>query len=150
GLSDVDLFRAILEPGERSALMVQNSPQNLKYKKRGVNYEIAYFYLKVFGSSRESIARVDIPMWVARDKKAVDELHALLVSQCGMQGRNPYPYVITRADELAVVSGRDKAKLEEMIRMEWRLHKPDVDPLVFSAKLWGKQLARSNMRQHEL
>ncbi len=150
GLRDLDLYRAILKPGERSAMMVQNSPHNLKFKQRGINYEIAFFYLKIYNGFQDAIARVDIPMWVARNKEAVNELHGLLVSQCGMQGRNPYPYALTRADELAVVSGRDKAKLEEMIRMEWRLNKPEIDPLVFSAKAWGKQLARSQKRLHEL
>lgn len=150
GIRDVDLFSAVLKPGERSALMVQNSPHNLKYKKRGVNYEIAFFYLKVTSGYQDAIARVDVPMWVARDKRAVDELHALLLEQCAMQGRNPYPYALTRADELAVVTGRDKQKLEEMIRLEWRLNQPHIDPMVFSAKTFGKQIARSGKRQHEL
>jgi hypothetical protein len=150
GLRDTDLFGSLLKAGERSALMVQNSPHNLKYRQRGLNYEIAFFYLKIDNGYQEAIARVDVPMWVARDKEKVSELHALLVSQCGMQGRNPYPYALTRADELAVVSGRDKAKLEEMIRLQWRLNKPETDPLVFSAKIRGKQLARSQKRVHEL
>jgi hypothetical protein len=85
---------------------------------------------------------------VARDKRAVDELHALLVSQCALQGRNPYPYALTRADELAVVTARDKQKLEEMIGI--MLRAKGIEPRVFSAKMWGKQLARSNKRQHEL
>jgi hypothetical protein len=67
-----------------------------------------------------------------------------------MQGRNPYPYALTRADELAVVSGKDKAKLEEMIRMEWRLNQPELDPLIISAKNFGKRVARSQKRLHEL
>jgi len=150
GLSDVDLFNAVLAPGERSALMVQNSPRNLAYKKRGENYEIAFFYIKVTSGYQNAIARIDLPMWVARDTQAVDDLHALLLMQCAMQGRNPYPYVLTRADELAVVSSKDKAKLEEMIRLEWRLNQPDMDPLVFSAKGFGKQIARSNKRLHEI
>lgn len=150
GLRDIDLFRAVLEPGERSALMVQNSPRNLAYKQRGESYEVAFFYVKVSSGFQDEIARVDLPMWVARDKQAVDALHGILLSQCAMQGRNPYPYALTRADELAVVSGQDKRKLEEMIRVAWRQHQPDLDPLLFSAKTWGKQLARSPKRTHEL
>ncbi len=150
GLKDLDIFNAVLAPGERSALMVQNSPRNLLYKKRGVNYEIAYFFVKVSSGYQDAIARVDIPMWVARDKQKVDELHALIVSQSAMQGRNPYPYVLTRADELAVVSGKDKAKLEEMIWLEWRLNQPEINPLVVSAKNFGKKIARSEKRLHEL
>lgn len=150
GLKDLDLFDVLLAPGERSSLMVQNSPRNLLYKKRGVNYEIAYFYVKVSSGYQSAIARVDIPMWVARDRQKVDELHAMIVSQSAMQGRNPYPYALTRADELAVVSSKDKSKLEEMIRLEWRLNQPEVDPLVISAKNFGKKVARSQKRLHEM
>lgn len=150
GVRDIDIFNVVLEPGQRSAIMVQNSPHNLKFKRRGVNYEIAFFYLKVTSGYQDTIARVDIPMWVARDKQAVDELQSLILAQCAMQGRNPYPYALTRADELAVVNSRDKQKLEEMIRLEWRVAKPGIDPLVISAKAFGKQLARSNKRLHEL
>lgn len=148
GLKDIHLFDVVLEPGERSALMVQNSPRNLEYRRRGVSYEIAFFYIKVSSGYRDSIVRVDIPMWVARDKQMVDELHALLVTQCQMQGRNPYPYALTRADELAYVSSKDKAKLDEMIGLE--LRSKGIEPRYFSAKTWGKELARSNRRQHEL
>jgi len=148
GVRDIQLFASVLQPGERSAMMVQNSPRNLKYRQRGDSYEIAFFYLKVSSGYQESIARVDIPMWVARDKQKVDELHALLVSQCSLQGRNPYPYALTRADELAYVSGKDKLKLDEMIAIE--LRKKGINPHPFSAKAWGKQLARSPKRQHEL
>ncbi|MCB9450808.1 MAG: DNA double-strand break repair nuclease NurA [Anaerolineaceae bacterium] len=148
GLRDIHLFDTILKPGERSALMVQNSPRNFKFRQRGVSYEIAYFYLKVSTGFQSSMARVDIPMWVARDKMAVDELHALLVEQCLMQGRNPYPYALTRADELAVVTSRDKAKLDEMIALE--LRRKGLDPHPFSAKSWGKELARSSKRAFEI
>ncbi len=148
GLRDVHLFDSVLQPGERSAIMVQNSPKNLVYRQRGDSYEIAFFYLKASSGFRETIARVDIPVWVARDKQAVDELHALLLTQCAMQGRNPYPYALTRADELAYVSGKDKAKLDEMISIE--LRKKGIDPHVFSAKMWGKELARAPKRRHEM
>ena len=125
---------------------IEKTNSNLKYRQRGENYEIAFFYLKISSGYQESLARVDIPMWVARDKALVDELHALLVSQCSLQGRNPYPYALTRADELAYVSGKDKLKLDEMIAIE--LRKKGINPHPFSAKAWGKQLARSPKRLH--
>lgn len=128
--------------------MVQNSPRNFAFRQRGESYEIAYFYLKVSSGYQEAIARVDIPMWVARDKQAVDELHALLLEQCAMQGRNPYPYALTRADEIAVVTSRDKQKLDEMIALE--LRRKGLDPRPFSAKAWGKELARSQKRSFEI
>lgn len=151
GLKDIHLFNSVLRPGERSAIMVQNSPRNLEYKAGpggGASYEVAFFYLKTSSGYQSALARVDIPMWVARDKQAVDELHALLVAQCAMQGRNPYPYALTRADELAVVTGRDKQKLEDMINVE--LRKRGVEPVRFTAKDWGKALARSPKRKHDM
>jgi hypothetical protein len=147
GLRDRHLFSVLLRPGERSALMVQNSPRNLEYKDRGESYEIAFFYVKVGDSARSVVARVDLPMWVARDKTAVDELHALLLQQCTMQGRNPYPYALTRADELAYVSGKDKRKLDELINIE--LRRKGIGPVGSAAKVRGKELARSDRRNYE-
>ena len=95
GLRDQQFFQHILEPGERSAIMVQNSPQNYTFKARGENYEIAFFYLKVHNNYQSRVIRVDIPVWVARDPDKVNQLHSLILSQCQMQGRNPYPYVLT-------------------------------------------------------
>jgi hypothetical protein len=147
-LNDAQLFNAILEPGQRSALMAQNSPRNLAYRKRGKDFEIAFFYVKASSGYQDTIARVDLPMWVAADKTRVDHLHALIVQQATMQGRNPYPYALTRADELAVVSSRDKSRLDELIAVE--LRRQGIDPRVFSAKLQGKRLARGDKRVHEL
>jgi len=148
GLRDRNLFSAILAPGERSAIMVQNSPRNLGYKQRGVSYEIAFFYVRVGDAVRSAVARVDIPMWVARDKGAVDDLHALLLAQSTMQGRNPYPYALTRADELAYVSSKDKRKLDELINIE--LRRKGITPAAYLPKARGKELARSDRRGHEL
>ncbi len=148
GLRDKHLFRSMLRPGERSALMVQNSPNNLAYKQRGDSYEIASFYIRVGTWDRSNIARVDIPVWVARDKALVNQLHALILSQCMLQGRNPYPYALTRADELARVTGKDKAKLDELIGIE--LRRKGIDPHSVSAKSRGKIMAHSDKRRFEV
>ncbi len=148
GLRDAHLFQSILQPGERSAMMVQNSPRNLSYKQRGISYEIAFFYVKVYNSVRTAIARVDLPMWVARDKETVDALHALILEQCKIQGHTPYPYALTRADELAFVSGKDKRKLDELVNIE--LRKKGIEPRYGSAKDLSKIAARSDQRPYEL
>jgi hypothetical protein len=149
GIRDQQFFDYILEPGERSAIMVQNSPQNLKFRERGENYEIAFFYLKVATPSQSRVVRVDIPVWVARDPQAVDQLHALLLSQCQLMGRNPYPYALTRADELAVVSNKDKNKLQDMINVGLRNRGVNHFGPV-SGKVRGKELARSEKRSFDL
>ncbi len=142
GLRDRHLFHVVLEPGERSAVMVQNSPRNFEYKRRNPAQEIAFFYVKVGTGERTAIARVDIPAWVAYDMQAIDQLHALLLDQSVMQGRNPYPYALTRADELAYVGSKDKSKLEELINLE--LRRKGLAPFVLAPKARGKELARSD------
>lgn len=150
GLRDVQFFGRILKNGQRSALMVQSSPQNKEFRDRGENYEIAFFYLKVYNEYTEKIVRVDIPMWVARDTKRVEAVHALLLNQCKLQGRNPYPYAITRADELAWVGGKDKRKLEEMVNAQVRRVRHELIGSTLTAKTRGKELARSEKRYHDM
>jgi hypothetical protein len=148
GLRDIHLMEAVLQPGERTAVMVQNSPRNLSYKQYGDSYEVAFFYMKVFNGFQSAIARVDIPMWVARDEALVSQLHGILLAQCQMQGRTPYPYALARADELALVSGRDKQKLDELVTME--LRRRGLAPSITSAKDQSKQAARSQKRGYEI
>jgi hypothetical protein len=148
GLTDDMLYSEVLEPGMRSAVMTQNSPQNLNYKEKDPDVEIAFFYINV--SSRASapvIVRIDIPMWVARDKAAVGALHALIVAQCSIQGRKQYPYALTRADELAYVSSVEKSQLDTMIRVEMLQNQLQPEA---SNKLQTKGLARGEKRKHRL
>jgi hypothetical protein len=65
-----------------------------------------------------------------------------------MQGRNPYPYALTRADELARVTGKDKRKLDDLINLE--LRRRGVDPRELAAKARGKLMAHSERRSFEL
>lgn len=148
GLFDIHLFSSVLRVGERSTVMVQNSPRNFSYKQHNPSHEIAFFYIKVGNGQRSNVARVDIPMWVARDPQAVDDLHAMLLRQSVMQGRTPYPYALTRADELAYVSAKDKAKLDELVHIE--LRRQGIDPFFYSPKTRGKQLARSDRQAYEM
>jgi hypothetical protein len=160
GLHDQQFFDYILKPGERSAIMVQNSPQNYEFKARGENYEIAFFYLKVTNQERAinsdgygfttRVVRVDLPVWVARDRDRVDAVHSIILSQCQLQGRNPYPYVLTRADELAYVSAKDKEKIDQLVRVEIRKAQNRFDMDTITAKERGKELARGDKRYHEM
>ena len=148
GLNDAMLFANVLEPGERSAIMTQNSPQNREYKDRkGADFEIGFFYVNVSNGSHPVIVRIDIPMWVGRDKEAVAALHALVVAQCSIQGRKSYPYALTRADELAYISSVEKSQLDEMIRVEMLRNRLQPEA---SNKLQTKGLARGDRRKHRL
>ncbi|MEM9775309.1 MAG: DNA double-strand break repair nuclease NurA, partial [Chloroflexota bacterium] len=109
GLTDAQLFARLLEPGQRSIVFADVSHANTRFKKAGKYNEICFFYLNS-AQTGINIARVDLPMWVAQDDGAVNTVHALVLDQCKILGR--YPYVLTRADDMAVVGKQDQAELE--------------------------------------
>jgi len=150
GLRDQFFFETLLKPGQRSAIMVQNSPQNKLFRDRGESYEIAFFYLKVHNAYQSKVVRVDVPMWVARDRAQIETLHALILHQCQLQGRNPYPYALTRADELAWVGAKDRAKLDELVTAQVRRIREELISRTLTPKTRGKELARSEKRYHNL
>jgi hypothetical protein len=147
GVTDEMVLRRYLGPGQRSALMALNSPKNRAYKEFDEELEIAFFYLNVGTEGDPAIARVDVPMWLARRPELVDILHGTLVAQCAIQGRKHYPYALTRADELAYVNGQDRAQLEQLIRVAMRRYRLSPEA---SHKLQTKGLARGQRRQHRL
>ena len=147
GLTDINLMSRVLKPGERSAILTQNSPQNASYRSEDPDFEIACFYANVSDDARPAIARLDVPMWVARDLQAVDDLHALVLAQCAIQGRRHYPYALTRADEMAYISQAEKQQLNELINIELLKNRVERQE---SDKLQTKGLARASRRQHKL
>lgn len=143
GLTDTDLFDALLQPGERSVVFVDISQHNNSFAGRDADNEVCFFYLKT-GPGEGHLARVDIPLWVARDKAALGSVHALLVDQCRIIGS--YPYVITRADEIAVVGRRDQEELENRIAL--RLAEQDIHPSA-TGKQRSKDFARGGKTRFE-
>ena len=71
--------------------------------------------------------RVEIPKWVADDEEKLNLLHGILVEQCRMMGSRPYPYLLHRAHETAVVKMEEKQQIEQMLAMELRRNNEDVD-----------------------
>lgn len=145
GLNDGWLFSKVLGAGHRSAVMIQQSPQNRDYKKDlGQEFEITFFYLNVGNLYKPHIVRVEIPFWVAQSDLAIQEVHSMLVAQT--QIANPYPYVLTRADELARVSSSDKQHLENMIlkALLENNQMPEKSP-----KLQGKEQTRSHKMSYQ-
>lgn len=116
GVRDIDLFRKILtEPGQRSAVFAIQSASAEKFKG---DLALHFFYLNVGRAGKPILARVEMPAWVARSPQLLDSLHAVLVSQCRIMGSRPYPYILHRAHEVAVVTLVDKQNLVEMITAE--------------------------------
>ncbi|MBN1426948.1 MAG: DNA double-strand break repair nuclease NurA [Anaerolineae bacterium] len=141
GLEDIRVYDKLLQPSERTALFIQMSPQNKEFRKNGgQTHEIVFFYMNV-GASGEPphLARVEIPMWVAQDKAMIATLQALIYHQC-QQLMTRYPYILTRADELAVVKGEETRQLNVMIQVAMTRYGLATEQ---SAKQSGKNAARS-------
>lgn len=118
GIKDADLFSRILAPGERSATFEFQSRADIHYKQRDENLALCFFYVNVGRVGNPWIARVDTLGWVAQDADSLDMLHAILIDQCRILGSRPYPYLLHRAHEAAVVSREEKAQVEQMIAGE--------------------------------
>lgn len=114
----------LLPPGHRSAVFKIQSSSEKSYK--GV-LELHFFYLNVGTDGHPWPVRVEIPRWVVDDKKQLDLLHAVLVEQCRMMGSKPYPYLLHRAHETAVVKNEEKYQIEQMLQQELRRNSEDVD-----------------------
>ena len=54
------------------------------------------------------------------DNHRLDSLQAVLVDQCRILGTRPYPYLLHRAHETAVVSLEEKEQVTQMIVLELR------------------------------
>ena len=122
GVRDVDLFRRILAPGERSAVFEVQSRFAGIYRRRSESFAPHFFYLNVGREDHPWLARVDLLAWVAQDGRKLGELHAALVHQCSILGTRPYPYLLHRAHEIARVTPDEKGQLELMIANELRRH----------------------------
>ncbi len=128
GVSDRWLFgeakNPLLPPGHRSAIFKIQSSSDKSYK--GV-LELHFFYLNVGTEGHPWPVRVEIPRWVVDDKAKLDLLHAVLVEQCRMMGSRPYPYLLHRAHETAVVKNEEKQQIEQLLSMEIRNQDEEMD-----------------------
>jgi len=131
GLTDRALF-GTLGDGERSALFVRGTGANREFRARGQS--IHSFYL----NTGTDVARVEVPEWVVQCRESLDLVHTAVYDQCRFN--NGYPYVLTRADEQAVILGEEREVLEAMIVQAMARHGLDWPSL--SRKAQQKQVAR--------
>jgi hypothetical protein len=141
GVTDIELFRDILQPGERSAIFGLQSRSSAPYQEE---LALHFFYLNVGRTNHPYIARVEIPRWVTEDASMLDNLHAVLVHQCAMIGARRYPYLLHRAHETAVVSMEDKDQVTQMIVNE--LRKRGLEIAGQSAKQYNKDVSGKRTR----
>ncbi len=104
---DRELFQRLLNPGWRSPVYRTNS--SVPRENYGDDQQVNFYYLNV----GEEIARVEVPEWVARDKRLLDLGHSLILDQC-RRGQG-YPVAISEAHEQAVVRGADRRLFKEMV-----------------------------------
>lgn len=121
-LTDATLYATLLGPGERSPVFVDVSQANERFAAEDPSIAACFFYFnpgspRVDGNGERmeprTLARVDIPLYVAQDLEAVALVHGLIFDQCRLTGY--YPYVLTRAHELAVVGKMDADSLNDLI-----------------------------------
>ncbi len=139
-LPDRPIF-ADLPPGGRSALFV--SPSSINHDYYGpAGHEVWFFYINVAAEGEEPvIARIEVPVWVARSPDLLALVHGGVVVQSRIAGG--YPYVLARADELAYISGPERQRLQEMV--ETALLRVGLVPSS-SPKAFYKSLTRSGRR----
>jgi hypothetical protein len=127
GVTDRWLFsereKPLLPPGHRSAVFGLQSSSEKNYKGP---LALHFFYLNVGTLGHPWAVRVDIPKWVADDKTKLDLLHCVLVEQCNMMGSRPYPYLLHRAHETAVVRREEKEQVEQLLALELRRVRAEV------------------------
>jgi hypothetical protein len=133
GVTDAYLFQRLLAPGERSAVFAMQSQSARKYTNERA---LHFFYLNVGRPGHTWIARVEIPRWVAESELLLSNLHAALVYQCRILGARPYPYLLHRAHETAVVTQAEKEQVTQMIVLELRRRRVEVGEASY------KQLAK--------
>jgi hypothetical protein len=136
GVLDKELFRDLLAPGERSAVFAMQSRAAPRYRD---HLALHFFYLNVGRDGHPWLARVEIPAWVAQDRPMLDDLHAVLIQQCRILGNRPYPYLLHRAHEAAVVTLEEKDQVTQMIILELRRRGVEVGEISYkqSAKVAG-------------
>lgn len=141
GVSDRWLFGKILGSGQRSAVFGMQSSSRAHYSG---SLAIHFFYLNVGNDKHPYLVRVEIPKWVAEDDGKLNLLHASLFEQCLMMGAKPYPYILHRAHEIAVVKLEDRRQVEQMLEIE--LHRTGGEVEGGSNKQFAKDLPRRSKK----
>jgi len=117
GVNDIHLLADLLtNPGDRSAVFGIYSETALNF--RG-DLALHFFYLNVGQPGKPHLARVEVPAWVARNPELVGILQAVLLEQSSIMGSRPYPYVLHRSHEVAIVSMDEHTHVEDMIVAEF-------------------------------
>ena len=141
-VSDLQLFgERLSEPGQRSAVfeIVSQRP-----RRGGVGaserQRVFCFYLCVGRdelTGQVLIARVEFAEWVAMEPRMVDQVHAVVFADTQGTPAHPFPYVLTRAHEEAVIGISEQNAINKLLKTAWRAAGLDYGSV--SAKAFGKE-----------
>jgi hypothetical protein len=134
GVTDRWLFGNVLGKYERSAIFALQAKSAEKYAD---SIAIHFFYLNVGDKEKPVIVRVDVPLWVVQKKDALDMLHCALIEQTQIMSHKPFPYILHRAHETAVVSMREKEQVDQLLALALRNNGGEM------GEISGKQSAKS-------
>ncbi len=129
-ITDADLFAALLQPGERSALFGSRSKILHFYPPE---HHVRFFYLH---TGRE-VARIEIPAWVADDPQQLAHTHALSYDQA--RKGDGYPVALAEAHELAIVRMTER---DAFFRLIERAFVTSHQPVASTQKALSKRARR--------
>ena len=122
GTEDSMLFSRLLAPGERSAVFEMNSRLNRELRK---DLKLCFFYMNIGRPGHPYISRVELPAW-ASEGGIPDLLHAVLAEQCRVLGGHPYPFILHRAHESAVITYAEKEEIKGLLLREMAVNGMNV------------------------
>ena len=103
-------------PGERSAIFEAITRRPIKPTN---SLPVAFFYLNVSSVPDDPyLARVEFPLWVFEEPGLVDQLHAVIYKEAQVLDSHPYPYLLHRSHELAVVKRAEADEVEAMLQSQ--------------------------------
>ncbi len=142
GVNDISLMSDLLiHPGDRSAVFRIHSQTALRFTGA---LALHFFYLNVGKPGASHIARVEIPAWIADDPALVGVVQSVLTEQASIMGTRPYPYILHRAHEVAIVTMPEHQHVEEMIAAEF--NRRGIDMGERSNKQFLKDLSTTKTR----
>ncbi|HSN93918.1 MAG TPA: DNA double-strand break repair nuclease NurA [Anaerolineaceae bacterium] len=113
GVSDARLFKRLLTiPGERSAIF---EAFNKSRDKQAPRLEVHFFFLNIGEPGTPYLARVEFPAWVSARPDLVDLLHAVVYADTQVLAGHPYPYLLLRVHELAIINFAEYTDIEAML-----------------------------------
>jgi hypothetical protein len=136
GISDARLLSPLLTaPGERSAVF-----ETVSKGAAQTILKVHFFYMNISQGGMPYLVRVEFPAWLSAQPGRVDLLHAVIFQEVQVLDTHPYPYLLHRAHELAVVTMQEHEQVEAMLLQEYA--RQGLHPGLHSNKDANKQLLK--------